>query len=219
MTDSRPSLYPELTRPISAGPPGRLDEALYDLVEARFERLLRDNPILATAIGIHEHDDELGDAGVDALLAEVEADKAHLTMIETLDPDELSGEARFERDLEIHNVRQSTLEAEELRIWERRSIALDTLGDGLFLLFVRDHAPLAELLQAIAGRLEDAPAYLEQARTRARAPQVRLWQKIEIESASEHWSVARMPVIDRLILRLGLYELRHVTDTPTALVV
>ena len=41
----------------------------------------------------------------------------------------------------------------------------------------------------------------------------------EIESASEHWSVARMPVIDRSILRLGLYELRHVTDTPTAVVV
>ena len=28
-----------------------------------------------------------------------------------------------------------------------------------------------------------------------------------------------MPVIDRSILRLGLYELRHVTDTPTAVVV
>jgi uncharacterized protein (DUF885 family) len=185
VTDSRPSLYPELTRPVSAGTPGHLDEALYDLVEARFERLLRDNPILATAIGIHEHDDELGDASVDALLAEVEADKAHLTMIESLDPAELSEDARFERDLEIHNVRQSTLEAEELRIWERRSVALDTLGDGLFLLFVRDHAPLAERLQAIAGRLEEAPTFLEQARSRARAPQVRLWQKIEIESASE----------------------------------
>ncbi|MGH8948728.1 MAG: transcription antitermination factor NusB [Acidimicrobiia bacterium] len=41
----------------------------------------------------------------------------------------------------------------------------------------------------------------------------------EIESASEHWSVARMPVIDRSILRLGLFELRHVRDTPTAVVV
>jgi N utilization substance protein B len=41
----------------------------------------------------------------------------------------------------------------------------------------------------------------------------------EIESASEHWSVARMPVIDRSILRIGLYELRHATDTPTAVVV
>jgi uncharacterized protein (DUF885 family) len=185
VTDSRSSIYPDLTRPVSAGPAGRLDQALYDLVEARFERLLRDNPILATAIGIHEHDDELGDAGVDALLAEVEADKAHLSMVESLDPAELSDEARFERDLEIHNVRQSTLEAEELRTWERRSMALDSLGDGLFLLFVRDHAPLAERLEAIAGRLENAPTYLQQARTRARVPQVRLWQKVELESASE----------------------------------
>jgi N utilization substance protein B len=41
----------------------------------------------------------------------------------------------------------------------------------------------------------------------------------EIESASEHWSVARMPVIDRSILRLGLFELRHGGDTPTAVIV
>ena len=41
----------------------------------------------------------------------------------------------------------------------------------------------------------------------------------EIESASEHWSVARMPVIDRSILRLGLFELRHTRETPTAVVV
>jgi transcription antitermination protein NusB len=41
----------------------------------------------------------------------------------------------------------------------------------------------------------------------------------EIEAASEHWSVARMPVIDRSILRLGLFELRHGPDTPTAVVV
>ena len=185
MTDSRPPVYPELTRPGNDGPAGRLDEALYDLVEARFERLLRDNPILATSMGIHEHDDELGDGGVDALLSEVEADKAHLAMIESLDPDELSEGARFERELEIHNVRQSTFETEEIRIWERRATALDVLGDGLFLLFARDHAPLPERLTAIAGRLEAAPTYLDQARSRARVPQVRPWQKVEIASAAE----------------------------------
>ncbi len=40
-----------------------------------------------------------------------------------------------------------------------------------------------------------------------------------IEQASEHWSVARMPVIDRTILRLGLYELRFQPDTPTGVIV
>lgn len=40
-----------------------------------------------------------------------------------------------------------------------------------------------------------------------------------IESASEHWSVARMPLIDRNILRLGLYELRHQKDTPPGVII
>lgn len=40
-----------------------------------------------------------------------------------------------------------------------------------------------------------------------------------IESVSEHWSVARMPVIDRNILRIGLHELRVEPATPTAVVI
>lgn len=40
-----------------------------------------------------------------------------------------------------------------------------------------------------------------------------------IESVSEHWSVARMPLIDRNILRIGLHELRSDDATPTAVVV
>lgn len=41
----------------------------------------------------------------------------------------------------------------------------------------------------------------------------------DIETASEHWRLGRMPVIDRAILRLGLYELRYEPDTPVAVVV
>jgi N utilization substance protein B len=41
----------------------------------------------------------------------------------------------------------------------------------------------------------------------------------EIDAASEHWRVARMPVVDRAILRLGLYELRHEPGTPVAVVI
>lgn len=40
-----------------------------------------------------------------------------------------------------------------------------------------------------------------------------------IEAASEHWTVERMPVIDRTILRLGLFELRHEPSTPSPVVV
>ena len=155
MTDS--TLAPDLPRPAHARDRGPRDDTFYDLVEARLRRLVRDNPILGTALGLHALDDELGDGGREAVLAELEADRRHLAQVEALDPADLSATARFERDLELHNVRRAIFDADVLRIWERRSLALDTIGDGLFLLFARDHAPLAERLEAIAGRLEAVP--------------------------------------------------------------
>ena len=122
-----------LSRPEPAADAGPLDGQLYDLVEARFRRVIRDNPIAGTYYGIHTEDDRLGDGSRDALLAELAAEKAHLESIEALDASGLSSTARFERDLEAHNVRRAIFDTEVVRIWERRSLALDTVGDALFL--------------------------------------------------------------------------------------
>ena len=182
MTDST---MPSLPRPGLAHDRGPRDDTFYDLVEARLRRLVRDNPVLGTALGLHALDDELGDGGREAVLAELDADRRHLAQVEAIDPADLSATARFERDLERHNVRRAIFDTDVLRIWERRSFALDTVGDGLFLLFVRDHAPLAERLASIAGRLEAVPAHLDQARSRAAVPQVRIWQRIELETGAD----------------------------------
>ena len=71
----------------------------------RVRRLLLDNPILATYLGIHTEDDRLGDGSRDAVLEEIAAERTHLAAVEALDPAGLSQDARFERDLEIHNLR------------------------------------------------------------------------------------------------------------------
>ena len=174
-----------LSRPEPARDAGPLDARLYDLVEARFRRVVRDNPIVGTYIGIHTEDHRLGDGSRDAVLAELAAEKAHLADVEALAPADLSETARFERDLEIHNLRRVIFDTEVVRTWERRSLALDTVGDALFLIFAQDYAPLADRLESIAGRLEAAPAYLEESRSRAVVPQVRIWQQLEIEAAGD----------------------------------
>ena len=174
-----------LSRPAAASDAGALDGRLYDLVETRFRRIIRDNPIVGTYLGIHTEDQRLGDGSRDAVLAELAADKVHLAAVEALDPGALSASARLERDLEIHNLRRSIFDTEVVRIWERRSTALDTIGDGIFLIFAQDFAPLPERLASIAGRLEAIPVYLDQSKTRATVPQVRLWQRLEIESARD----------------------------------
>jgi uncharacterized protein (DUF885 family) len=174
-----------LSRPAPAPDAGPRDAELYDLVEARFRRIVRDNPIVGTYLGIHTEDDRLGDGSRDAVVAELAAEKVHLAAVEALDPAGLSATSRVERDLEIHNVRRGIFDTEIVRTWERRSTALDTIGDGLFLLFAQDFAPLEERLASIAARLEAVPAYLDEARTRATVPQVRLWQRLEIETARD----------------------------------
>jgi uncharacterized protein (DUF885 family) len=179
------SLELALTRPEPAPNPGPLDDRLYDLVEERFRRVIRDNPVTATFFGIHTEDERLGEGSRDALLGELEADRRHLTAVEALDPSGLSPEAAFERDLEVHNVRQRIFDLDVVRTWERRSTALDTLGDALFLLFARDFAPLADRLASLTARLEAVPAWLDAHRTRAAVPQVRLWQQLEMESARD----------------------------------
>ena len=40
-----------------------------------------------------------------------------------------------------------------------------------------------------------------------------------LAAAAEHWSVERMPAVDRAVLRLGVYELRYCPDTPAAVIV
>ena len=174
-----------LTRPEPAAVPGPLDDVFYDLVDTRFRRIVRDNPLVGTYLGIHTEDDRLGDGSRDAVLAELAAEKAHLAAIEALDSTGLSADASFERDLELHNVRRGIFDTEVVRVWERRSTALDVIGDGLFLPFAQDYAPLPERLASITSRLEAVPAYLAESRSRATVPQVRAWQELEIEAAAD----------------------------------
>ena len=173
-----------LPRPVPTTP-GPDDARFFDLVETRFRRLVARDPIVGTWLGLHDHDDQLGDAGRESVLDDLAADKAHLAAVEAIDADALSSTARFERDLELHNVRRDIFDTDELRIWERRSLALDAIGDGIFLLFSRDHAPLDERLVAITGRLEGVADYLDAAKTRAAVPQVRRWQHIELETGAD----------------------------------
>jgi N utilization substance protein B len=38
----------------------------------------------------------------------------------------------------------------------------------------------------------------------------------KLASAAENWRVARMPAVDRNILRMGAFEILHISDTPPA---
>ncbi len=174
----------ELSRAAPAAVPGPLDDEFYDLVEARFRRIVESEPAYATQLGIHAWDHRLADTSREHVLHDIEADRLHLTTVEAIDATGLSSEARFERELELHHVRLGLYRAETLRTWERRSTGASALGDALFPLFTRDYAPLPERLDAIAARLEAAPRFLAGYRTRAVVPQVAPWLEIELHASA-----------------------------------
>jgi N utilization substance protein B len=97
---------------------------------------------------------------------------------------------------------------------------------ALQILYLRDmrQEPLDELLQAFYGSLasDEAEAVSEHdgfAEELVNGAIARL-EEIDkrIAERSEHWRVERMPIVDRNILRLGIYELLAL-PTPAAVVI
>ena len=212
MTDLLPGVA--LPRPAPAPDAGPLDERLYDLVEARVRRMFTHNPALATMRGIHTEDHHLGDGSRDRILHEIAADRAHLAAVEALDDAGLSRAARFERDLEVHNLRYELFEADEFRRWERMGTATEAIGDGVFMLFARGAAPMAERLERIADRLELAPAYIEASKSRVVGVPVRTWQGVEARTADELPTMFAeiLDVADGTLTRPELARMRRAID-------
>jgi uncharacterized protein (DUF885 family) len=105
--------------------------------------------------------------------------------LEAIDPDQLSAEARFERELALHGARLRRFDSEVVRGWQRRASASHDIGDALFLLLARDFAPLDERLESMTQRLEGVPAALRQVHDRLAPDAVRLWNDVEVRAAGE----------------------------------
>ena len=183
MTDSNSSLI--LPRPVPEADAGPLDERFYDLAEARARRLFHANPVLASYFGVHGEDARMGDPSIDAVEAEIADERAHLAAVEALDSAGLSPAVRFERDLEVHNLRLGLFDQDEVRNWHRRPSAAGDVGDAIFLLFARGAAPLSERLATITDRLEAVPAYLEASKSRAKGAPVATWQETDLRNGDD----------------------------------
>ncbi len=162
-----------------------LDDRLEALVEERFRTLVTTFPVFATFMGVHSEDDRLATGTRDAVEGHLADEKRFLAAFEAIDPDGLSAEGRFERDVSLFTLRRSVFDLEEHRVWERRSTAMDEVGDGVFSLLARDFAPLPQRLDSIAARLEQVPRALEEHRTRMGPRPVRLWNEIELGAAED----------------------------------
>jgi transcription antitermination protein NusB len=104
-----------------------------------------------------------------------------------------------------HHAREAALQM--LYQWEVGRVSMFEVRQT-FWASERDGAdPLTDDLRAFATRLADGVA----ARVEELDPM--------IAAAAEHWRLERMNVMDRLILRLAVYEFLHETDTPGKVII
>ncbi len=142
------------------------------------------DPVGATSLGLHAHDDRLPLGTYEGLRQETRKAKEALRRLERFDKKSLSPGKRIDHGVLRYSLRLWIFQNEELRIWESRPSGAEDVGNALFLVFLRDFAPLPERMASITGRLELAPRYLEETKSRVRAP-TKLWAEIGLESTRE----------------------------------
>ena len=104
-----------------------------------------------------------------------------------------------------HRAREAALQM--LYQWEVGRTAIDEVVESFWLIDRPDQAPLAGELQAFATTLA--------------AGTVGHQQEIDalIGAHSENWRLTRLAIVDRLILRLAVFEFLHSPQTPRKVVI
>ncbi len=162
-----------------------MSDAKFDgFVQEFFDWGMEWDPVTATSLGIHRYDHLLPSGTRQAVAQETRKLKSTLRRLEGFDKKTLSPGKRIDHGVFRYALRTWIFYNEELRIWESMPNGSEDVMSSLFLVFMRNFAPLPERMQSIIGRLEAAPRYLEEKKTRVRAP-TRLWAEISLESAQQ----------------------------------
>jgi uncharacterized protein (DUF885 family) len=150
--------------------------------DAEFTRLAREylddqaerHPESATGLGDHRFDGRLADPSAQAFKAERSALDAWDRRLAAIDQGALSAEHQVDAAMMANGVARRVFEIDELREHTWNPLFANP-GRAIYQLLVRDFAPLAERLEAVAGRLGQIPAVLAEARRQlGRMPRVHL---------------------------------------------
>ncbi len=114
------------------------------------------------------------------------------------------GPSRAQREVR-HKGREAALQM--LYQWEVGRLSMHEVRQTFWNHVNGEHAPIEEDLRMFATALAEGVA--------ARVGEI----DPIVADAAEHWRLDRMNVMDRLILRLAVYELLHEPETPAKVII
>lgn len=160
---------------------------------ARFEQVTTDylaylyasQPVMATAMGIHDYDDQLPDLSRFSMADELRRTRAYLHEIDRLSLARMSPDNRLDYRLARADSQIRISRQEQERPLERQPhLYAETALFGLYLLAVRDFAPPEERALSLRGRLRALPKLFQNARENLSHPP-RIFTELGIRTVEE----------------------------------
>lgn len=141
-------------------------------------------PHWGTLCGLHEHDDELPDAGPEVVAERWNEFRRSAEPLLTLPSDELTAQERIDVEVVRHVLEYANFQLVSVERWKKDPDPLSEIGLALCSQLARDYATADERMDQVAGRLDKMPQYLEAFRAQVIEP-VPHWTDMAIETAAE----------------------------------
>ncbi len=191
------------------GGPGEVnpDQQRFDILSRDFVQwYLALDPVRATELGVHDWDDQLPDLSAGSVATAIADWHDWLARVEQIPRTSLKGDAYFDHRILEYGIRAALLELEEVGAWRRNPNHYNSLlARGVATLIDREFAPLDVRVEALRGRLEQAPSLLAAARENL-DDVPRVWVDLAVRNVAGTASFLQRDVPAALALQ-GLDEL------------
>ncbi len=138
-------------------------ENFRDLTDEILEFEWENHPVGATGKGIHRYDHLLGDYSEDKLVELNRREKEFIGRLESIPMEELSSDEKIDRSILIGQLSTQTTEFDEFNPYQADPGIYPMIGlGGIYLLLVREFAPLPQRAQSILSRLRQVPQVLKE---------------------------------------------------------
>jgi uncharacterized protein (DUF885 family) len=163
------------------------EQAFYARSEHWLQRLLERNPVAATQLGDHRWDDRLADVSAAAIESDYRELRGALDEFQAMDTSSFRLDAQIDHQLLVQIFKQFVRQYEKLKGHLRNPGGyLDEAVGGVFLLLIKEFAPLPERLRSVLGRLREVSRVLEDGKRNVVPTEVpRVWAEIMLEQAEQ----------------------------------
>ncbi len=142
------------------------DSTLAHLGDDFIDVLARTYPPVATMLGIHDYDGELGSYTPNAMTEFASELRLLRDRTNAVDASALGAIGRTDKRFLLQQIESGLLEAEGTQWWRKNpDHALDLVMIGLFFLVVREFAPAPDRARSLEARLRRLPSFLHETRS------------------------------------------------------